>query len=67
MLKSLKESVKQFFSVEKAMARISFVLTAKLSYDIMNFFTRLPKQAFNTWKEFQSEISKTFALIAKGI
>lgn len=65
MLKSLKESVKQFFSVEKAVARISFVLTAKLSYDIMNFFTRLPRQSLQVWKEFQSEISKTFALIAK--
>jgi TP901 family phage tail tape measure protein len=65
MLGSLKESVKHFFSVEKAISRISFVLTAKLSYDIMNFFTRLPKQAFNVWKEFQSEISKTFALITR--
>lgn len=63
MLQSLKESVKQFFSVEKAVARISFVLTAKLSYDIMNFFTRLPKQSLEVWKEFQSEISKAFALI----
>jgi TP901 family phage tail tape measure protein len=65
MLKSLKESVKQFFSVEKAVARISFVLTAKFSYDMMNFFTRLPRQSLQVWKEFQSEISKTFALIAK--
>ena len=65
MLQSLKESVKQFFSIEKIVARISFVLTAKLSYDIMNFFTRLPKQSLEVWKEFQSEISKAFALIAR--
>ena len=43
---------------------MSFVITAKLSYDLFNVISRLPGQILRTWREFQAEISKTFALLA---
>ncbi len=59
-----KESIKHFFSLEKIMARISFVITAKFAYDIITFLKRMPSQIYNIFVEFESEMSKTFALIS---
>lgn len=56
--------IKDFFSLEKLIARMSFVLTAKLSYELFDTFARMPKDAIRLWREFSDEISKTFALIA---
>lgn len=61
---NLKKATKEFFSMEKIIGRISFVLTAKLSYDVFNTLTRLPGQALTLWRDFQSEMSKTFAQMA---
>lgn len=56
--------IKDFFSLKKLIARMSFVLTAKLSYELFDTFARMPKDAIRLWREFSDEISKTFALIA---
>lgn len=58
------KTIKDMFSMEKLMSRISFVITAKLSYELFDTISRLPKQALNTWKEFHDEITKAFALLA---
>lgn len=58
------KTIKDMFSMEKLMSRISFVITAKLSYELFDTISRLPKQALNIWKEFQDEMTKTFALLA---
>lgn len=58
------KTIKDMFSMEKLLSRISFVITAKMSYELFDTISRLPKQALNIWKEFQDEMTKTFALIA---
>ena len=57
------KTIKDMFSLEKLLSRISFVITAKMSYQLFDI-SKLPKQALNTWKEFQDEMTKTFALLA---
>lgn len=58
------KTIKDMFSMEKLVSRISFVITAKLSYELFDTISRLPKKAMNLWKEFQDEMTKTFALLA---
>lgn len=57
-------TIKDMFSMEKLLSRISFVITAKLSYELFDIISSLPKKALNAWKEFQDEMTKTFALLA---
>ena len=58
------KTIKEMFFLEKLLSRISFVITAKMSYELFDIISKLPKQALNTWKEFQDEMTKTFALLA---
>lgn len=58
------KTIKEMLSMERLISRISFVITAKLSYQLFDTISRLPKQALNTWKEFQDEMTKAFALLA---
>lgn len=61
--KSTVSSVASMFSLEKIMSRMSFVLTAKLSYRMFDTFARIPKDAIRLWRELSDEMHKVFALI----
>jgi TP901 family phage tail tape measure protein len=63
-LASLIHAASNFFSIEKMVQRISFVITAKMSYDVLQFFKDIPRNAINAFTELEDEMSKTFALIA---
>ena len=60
----LKTSIKEFFSMEKLIQRITFVITATLSYKAFQVFTDSIKNAIKLNIDFQDEMGKTFALIA---
>lgn len=64
MIGRVRELAARFFSVESAISRVSFVLTAKLSYSMINILQRLPRQILSTFSEFEGELSKTFALMS---
>lgn len=55
----------QMFSLEKIMQRVSFVLTAKLSYVSFDRLFRTLKNLVSNFASFEDEMSKTFALVAK--
>lgn len=60
----LKTSLREFFSMEKLIQRITFVITATLSYKAFQTFTNAIKAAININIQFRDELGKTFALIA---
>lgn len=60
----LKKSLKEFFSMEKLIQRITFVITATLSYKAFQMFINGIKAAININIQFRDELGKTFALIA---
>lgn len=60
----LKTSIKEFFSMEKLIQRITFVITATLSYKAFQTFINGIKAAININIQFRDELGKTFALIA---
>ncbi len=60
----LKTSLREFFSMEKLIQRITFVITATLSYKAFQTFTEGIKAAININIQFRDELGKTFALIA---
>lgn len=59
----LKTSLKEFFSMDKLIQRITFVITATLSYKAFQMFIDGIKAAININIQFRDEMSKTFALL----
>jgi TP901 family phage tail tape measure protein len=60
---SIGKGVREMFSMEKLISRMTFVITAKLSYQMFDTLTRALKNAIMLNVEFRNEIQKTFALI----
>jgi TP901 family phage tail tape measure protein len=61
--KTIKETIKDMFSWEKIVSRVSFVLTAVSSYKIFDVFKRTLRQVIALNIEFQEEMSKTYAIM----
>lgn len=57
------KTVKDMFSMEKLISRISFVITAKMSYEAFDTVVQAIKSAVQINIEFRDEMGKTFALI----
>lgn len=58
--------VTQTSSLEKIMNRISFVITAKLSYLSFDRIVRTLKNLVVNFAQFEDEMSKTFALVSRA-
>ena len=56
-------TVRDMFSMEKLMSRISFVITAKMSYEAFDTVVRGIKYAIGANLQFRDEMSKTFAIM----
>ena len=63
---TMKEAVRNAFSWQKIMNRIAFVITAKLSYDLMLLAQRSTKQMVTNAVDFEKEMSKVFTLLEKN-
>lgn len=59
----IAKTVREMFSLEKLVSRISFVITAKLSYEMFDKVIAGFKSAIMTNIQFRDEMGKTFALI----
>lgn len=59
----VRRTVKDFFSMERLVGRISFVLTALGSYQIIQTIRDVFVSSFANQREFQWEMSKTYALL----
>ncbi len=58
-----REATKNFFSIERLIQRISFVITAKLSYDIFDRFNRSIRRAISNVIEFEDMIARVSTIL----
>lgn len=63
---TMKDAVRNAFSWQKIMNRIAFVITAKLSYDLMRIAQTSMKQMVSNAVDFEKEMSKVFTLLEKN-
>lgn len=59
----LMATVKQMFSMERLVSRVSFVITATASYRVMGFVQSLIPKALAKMREFEDEMTKTYAIM----
>ena len=63
LCKRLKDATLQMFSIQKLAQRISFVITAVLSYRVFDYVKDGIRSIITTNAEFQDEMSKTYAIM----